>query len=307
MKGEELLNEIKRLSKLKNNWYSLASISEQYLMLEGEDRTCHQISDVALKCGLHPNTLNRMISVRTFFDSVKNSIQNFDQSTDLNDLSYPNLELVKRLYRTNQEQGISMLNEVVKGKITFRELRAIYNKLIADNINNASSQQIAKIQGNSFKSSALSSIKAAKNDLFSGQNITIESPQSRSLIIDAVAYELTPSGKYFDYAGFEFISYREQANWNTVLDTLLYKSVFYSNFFKRFWIVFSENTGEECSASFSKILRQLGCPSIGIAMLLETGQLKIVHSPTGDPIQDWSSKRESFLKHRLDLLSTKPR
>lgn len=306
MNGEELLKEIKLLSRLKNNWYSMASISEQYMMLQGSDRTGRQILDIALNSGLHPNTLNRIMSVRMFFDSVKDQIQDFYQGYDPNDLSYPNLEIVKRLYQTNQDQGIRMLNEVLKGKITFRELRAQYTKLIAENIDNASSQQLAKIQGKNFKSLAFEAIKSAANEIFSGQIITIGPPQLRLLTIDAVAYELTPSGEDLMYAGFEFVSYREQANWNTLLDTLLYRSVFFSNFFKRFWIIFSENSGVGCTTGFVRILRLLGCPSIGVATLLETGRLKIVHSPTGDPIQDLSRRLETFLKRRSELLSTRP-
>ena len=306
MNCEEMLKEIDRLSRMKNNWYSMASVAEQYILMRGGDRTGQNILDIASNCRLHSNTLNRMMSVRDFFDSVKDQIQNFDKNIDLNDLSYPNLELVKRLYQTNQEQGIKMLNEVVKRKITFRELREKYNELIAENMDTASSKQIAKIKGKNFKALAFAAVKLEANDLFRGHVITIGPPQLRLLTVDAVAYELTPEGSDFAYAGFEFISYRSQANWNTILDALLYRSVFFSNFFKRFWIVFSENTGLECTSSFAKILRLLKCPSIGIAILLETGQLKVVHSPTGDSIQNWSRELETFLKRRSDLLNTKP-
>jgi len=305
MNNEEMLKEISRLSRMKNNWYSMATISEQYIVLQGGDRTGQHIQNIAANSGLHPNTLNRMMSVRNFLDSVKDQIQNCKKVVDLNDLSYPNLELVKRLYQTNQKLGIKLLNEVVEGKITFRELRKKYNEIIAENMDNASSKQTAKIKGRNFKALALAAIKSASYRLFEGQIMTIDSPP-RLLSIDAAAYELSPTGSECAYAGFEFIAYHGQTNWNTILDTLLHRSVFLCNFFKRFWIVFSENTGRECISGFSNILQMLDCPSIGVAVLLESGQLEVVHSPTGDSIQNWSQKLETFLERRSDLLNTKP-
>ncbi|MBV5329816.1 MAG: hypothetical protein JZU65_19670 [Chlorobium sp.] len=307
MSHRDRLNELQILGKLKNNWYSVAGVAEGIINAGGE-LLPRRMRDAAEASGLSMNTLKRMLSVRAFLDSVKDQIPDIHQGMDPNKLSYPNLELVKRLYQVNQEQGISMLTEVVRGEITFRELRERYNQLVSENISGASSQQIARIEERDFAASALAAIKSAAHEIFSGLIITIDGPRQMPLPIDAIAYEFSFEDTDLPYAGFEFINYREQANWKQILETLQYRTIFSSYFFKRYWVVFSENSGSACVTAFTKILIELGCPSIGIAVIpLDAGSLKIIHAPTGDPIQDWSGKIERYRKLREGLLNSKYR
>lgn len=308
MSRTELYNELKRLSKLKNNWYSVADVIEKIKSDLGGANLASRLKEAADASGFSTNTLRRMWLVRIFFNTVKDKIPMPYQDIDPNELSFPNLELVKRLHQTNHEQGLEFLSEVVKGEITFRDLREQYNRLVTENISGASSQQIARIEERDFSAIAFAAVKEAAQELFSGLIITIDNRRQMPLPIDAIAYEFSFEDSDVPYAGFEFINYREQANWKQILDTLQYRTIFFSNFFKRYWIIFSENSGSTCVNAFTKILVELGCPSIGIAILtLNESRIKVMHHPTGDPIQDWSEKVEPYRKLREGLLNSKLR
>ena len=181
------INELKMLSKIKNSWYSVAGIA--IMIAEDGGDVPRRLRDACEASGFSINTLKRMMSVRDFADSMKGKNTELQQVSDLNSLSYPNLELAKRLYQVNQEKGLNLLTEVVKGENTFRELLAKYNQLVSENIGAASSQQIARFEEREFGVIALAAVKKASKDIFGGDFITIDTPQNMPLPIDAVGYD----------------------------------------------------------------------------------------------------------------------
>ena len=302
---QDQINELKKLSKIKNSWYSVAGIA--IMIAEAGGDVPRRLRDACDASGFSVSTLKRMMSVRDFADSMKGKNADLQQVSDLNSLSYPNLELAKRLYQVNQEKGLNLLADVLKGENTFRELLAKYNQLVSENIGAASSQQIARFEEREFGVIALAAVKKAVNDICGNLFITIETPQNMPLPVDAVGYGEYDHNRSHPFAGFVFINYREQVNWKQILDSLQHRAIFSSYFFKCFWVIFSENTGQECITAFTNILIELRCESMGVAKIpLNGNSLEIVHRISGDPFADWSNKLDVYRKLRSKLLNSKP-
>jgi hypothetical protein len=304
MSYPDLLVKLQELSKMKENWYSVSEITEQIKHAGGTElHPSLRFKEAAEASGFSTNTLNRMLAVRGFLDSVKDETPELQAGIDPNSISFPSLEVVKRLYQVNHEEGRRLLAEVVRGEITYRELRKQYNKLIAENVGVASSHQIARIAGRDFENAALAALHSSEDEFFKDLKITTEVPKSLPLQIDAVGYQEDADGHSVPLIGFEFKAYREQSNWKQILELLVYRAQFAANFFQCFWVVFSSSVGVDRIEIFSRIFDELGCPSIGVAVLImDSEQLEIVRQPKDNPLQDWSEKVEKFGKLRDQLL-----
>jgi hypothetical protein len=311
---QTLLAELAKAKNNKNNWYFVASVTER---LKNDSAGSRQIGsllrDASHACGYSMNTLRRILALKKFFDSIEGRLPELE-SIDANALSFPSLEVVMRLYQLDSAEGTKKLIEVVKGGISFRELREAYYEVVSENTNVASAHQLARLKMLSFNEAALNAVKSQSKDLFqfvTERKLSIKEPSDTfHLPVDAVARF---QRDHAPFSAFEFFLLRDPENPKQVLEAMLHRILFYSSFFPRFWVIIASSTGKQRINTFDHILDTLNCRSIGIAVL-PWGQekapsfseyLQIVRRPTGDPIPDYQGKHEQISILRTELLQTK--
>lgn len=298
MNYQDLFDELRALQKLKNNWYSVAGIVKR--VKEAAARSAHparRLREASEACGYSVNTLNRMIVVKDFCDGVKDSLPEL-RGIDANFLPFTTLEVVKRLHQVDPEQGIQMLLEVVAGRMTIRKLREKYGSTVADKTDVASAHQIARFVVRDFEDAALSAIQTFASRLF-------EEPFDLYLKavgfppITAIGYRAGNRQSSMPALGFDFFLTRTSEP-TVNLDRLLQRTLFYSGFFSRYWVIFASNVGEQRISDFCMIMKELNHLSVGVAALPwseektelsdGTNELEILLYPTGDPSPDWRQK-----------------
>lgn len=301
-----LLAQLKQLSRQKQSWYSVAvTVEKMKSGADGPQQVAQRMKDASEATGLSTNELNRMAGVREYFDSAKEAIGM--GGIDANTLSFLSLEVTRRLHQVSPEEGFKMVAAVATGQTTYRELRAHYNKVVSENTKAASAQQIAKLEARDFEEAARLAILAAPDKLFSDMpRFKISYPRSARMPIDAIGFD---ERKGTPLIGFEFIVLRVPGNPKQILETMLYRTLYYSSLFSRFWIVIASNIGNDRINTLSSILRQLKRPSIGVAVLpwgtdksRTDGNLKVILHPTGDPNPDYREKFDELEHLRNSLI-----
>ena len=299
MTYHDLLDELRRLGALKNNWYSVATtVGELKRADAGPPQPVRRLKDASDACGYSANTINRISVVREFLDAVKDSIPEL-QGTDPNTLPFTSLEVVKRLHQVDRTQGIRMLVEVTTGRITIRKLKELYKATVAENTNAASAHQVARFEARDFEEAALKAVRASVDQLFGvKQNLLIERLGASPFSISAVVYKQSTRDKLPPLFGLDFAFIRDQEK-TVNLDPLLLRTLVSASFFQRYWVVFAASIGEDCIRDFSLILDELERASIGVAVLpWESGKhaslagehLRIFRVPTDNPSPDWRQK-----------------
>lgn len=302
-----LLVQLKQLVREKPNWYSVAQTVEKIKSApDGPQQLANRLRDASDASGFSTNELNRMVGVKDYFDSVKESITEL-HNFDVNTLSFLSLEVTRRLHHVSPEEGIKMFTAVATGQTTYRELRAYYNKVVSENTKAASAQQIAKLETRDFGEAARLAISAESNKLFADMpRFTISYPRSAHMSIDAIGLDERMGTPLF---GCEFIVLRDPGNPKQVLETMLYRTLYYSSLFSRFWVVLASNIGNDRINTVFSLLRQLERPSIGVAVLpwgtdksRTDGKLDVILEPTGDPNPDYRCKYDELEHLRKELI-----
>ncbi len=309
---KKLLADLAATKSLKNNWYLVASTT-QILMMEDSapPQVTKILKDASDACGYSTNTIQRMLSVMEFIESIRREIPELT-GIDINTLSFPSLEVVKRLHQVSAEKGLKMLIEVTKGRITYRRLRKHYTIVVAENVKDASSHQTAKLQKMSFVDAAYAAVKLAAYDLCGGMyQFAFELTFSTIMQVGAVAYDKNSLPKKHPIIGFEFIVLSDPEQPRNILDLMIFKTFFVSGFFNRLWVVFGSSTGMERIMAYSQILDELNQPSIGVAILpwgdetADSAELQIIRYPKGDPSPDWRGKLDTINNLRSSLSRAK--
>lgn len=296
----EILEEMRALSKLKKNWYSVAKIMEKAKSCCAEQANLsRRLSDVYDVSGYSANTVNRMILVKAFYDSVSDTVKDLG-GVDPNSLSFPSLEIVKRLYQVNPAEGIATLSAVAKGKITFRELRGIYNQNITEYGSRASVRQMARREMQEFEDAAFRAIKLSSDKLLNDKNkieYKLVKNYKYPIRVNVVSNYIDDSSNHWVY-GFEFLYIRSHKSFRTTFDSLISRIKLNSSFFKALWVVMSSDIGRKCIKDFCGILDHFGSPTIGVAILpskdgvFDVDALEILRRPV--LAESWRSK-EGFV------------
>lgn len=296
MTYQSLLKELRELQKLNNNWYSVAVIiSRVKEAAAGSAFPSRRLREASDCCGYSPNTLNRMIVVKDFFDAVKDTLPEL-HDTDPNFLPFTTLEVVKRLHQVDPQQGIQMLLEVVAGKMTIRKLRERYAATVAEKTDVASAHQTARFEWKEFEDTAIKAVIGSSDRLFDEPFGLYIEPHSFPLRV--VGFRLTDDRSRSDL-GFDFFLMRPSEQ-STSLDRLLQRTIFNSGFFTRYWVIFASTVGRQRISDFCAIITELNLLSVGVAALPwgeeRTGlpsnleDLEVILAPTRDPSPDWRQK-----------------
>lgn len=273
MGRQELFNKLLSLKNIKNNWYSVAEVCEQLKARTAENaypaRRIREASDVI---NYSVNILNRMISVRVFLNSVREKINDFEK-TDFNSVSFPSLELVKRLYQVDPAAGLEMLPKVVGGEIKIKDLSKHYADKMAI-LGGHSSGHIARKESQRFQDAALGAIKLQTEKIF-------------ELKGDGLSFQLQVQNDFADvvltsgYPG-------RQLSIGIIFETLncpgnkeryksfIEKSALYGLFFDEYWTVFPSTADSKKVESYIKMLDILVRDSYGVLL---------VHWGDGEPVE----------------------
>lgn len=293
---QERLIALSKAKTLKNNWYLVAETTAALLKdPSGPAQISKKMKDASEASGLGVNTLQRMIAVKEFIDENIAFISGYLPG-DINTISFPSLEVVKRLHQVNPEQGRKMLEVVVKGEITYRKLREGYSLAVMENVKDAPARQTVKLQLRNFKEAALDAVRSNTWEFNQNDEITFVIPDSTHIQVDAIAYSATDTLHKTPLAGFEFVLPGNSELQRRNFELLLYRTVFFSSFFSVFWVVFASNTNTNLITVFHETLNSLENSTIGIAKIpwgddeTVTKDLEIIRQPSGTPTPDWRKK-----------------
>lgn len=307
-----LQEELQELSKLKNNWHSIADAIETYRWRHtGHKHVLRRVKETYEAAGFSQNTINRMLAAKAFFDSVKDGVD-WLKGIDPNALSFPSLEIVKRLHQVNPDEGLEMLHKVAKGEITFRALREHYDKLIAKDSSKASAHQISKREGAEFESAALRWFSKEASSLFgAGGSVGFHTAAEMRLplSISAIAERTNSDNSHngLKLYGLEFFYFRDEENYRKRIEPFLQRVLFNSKFFTSVWVALPSELGEKRVAAFIDILDLSNTPSIGVVAIQwreERGDrvpFKIHREPIDRPLTDPKIilKKYAGIQHRL--------
>lgn len=316
MRLPELVESLQKLAKLKNNWYAVAEAVERIKhQCAGQVHILRQVKAACDESGFSQNTINRMLAVKGFFDTVAGKVKVLD-GIDPNGLSFPSLEVVKRLHQVNPDEGLRALSEVATGSITFRELRDRYNRLIADNSSKASAHQLSKREGADFEEAALDRVCIESQLLFGeGKKIIFSKTSSLNLPfqIRFVAQEVGADGARSGLYGLEFFYSRSEENFKKRIESFLSRLLFNAGFFTATWVIFPSDMGEERIKTFIKILDLFGIHSIGVATIpWEGGKeaggiLNVVREVQSLSTDSPTAKLKAFAELHQVLIASKKR
>jgi len=308
MPYQTILRELQQLKELKNNWYSVAmAVAKLKSESDGPRQPARRLSDASDSCGYIPNTLNRMLAVREFLDSVKDRIPEL-QAIDANVLPFTSLEVVKRLHQVDPKQGIRRLIDVATGRITIRRLREIYNSTVAENTNCASAHQMARFEMKDFEDTALKVVRSSAEELLGGGNSYVIDHPPFSFPISAVAFEPNTHKKKSLPYGFDFAFNRFSDK--TSVHQFIRRTLFASSFFKRYWVLLPSTEGDKRIKNFCMILDEFDKLSIGVAVIpwgddrnesSDHYQLRVIRTPKTDPSPDWTRKIFKFVELQNNL------
>jgi hypothetical protein len=307
----ELLKKLRDARHLRKNWYIVACLTEKIReSVDGPRRKMERVADAAEASGYNINTLNRMLGVKTYFDSVKDNVPGL-ANIDPNNLSFPSLEVIKRWHQLDPNIAKATLLEVIAERITYRALREKYNLFVAENTTSASAHQVARLVAKDFKEAALKSVQESISLFVSeGGSPTVRLSCGYSIAADALIYGLNSKSPI---AGMEFVLIREQRESKNSLEEIMHRVVFNASFYDRYWIVFASTigTGTNRIEVFCSLLDELDRLSIGVAVLpwgddikspLADNSIRIERSPTADPNPDWRNKRTQYEDIRSALI-----
>jgi len=297
MPYQTVLNELQRLKDLKNNWYSVAiAVGKLKHESDGPRQHARRLLDASDACGYLTNTLNRMLAVREFLDSVKDRIPEL-HAIDANTLPFTSLEVVKRLHHVDQNLGIQRLIDVATGRITIRRLREIYKSTVAKNTKFASAHQMARVEINDFEETALKAVRFSAEELLGRDNNLVIDHPPFSFQISAVAYESGTQEKDLPLYGFDFAFNRFFDK--TSVCEFIRRTLFTSSFFQKYWIVFPSTFSVDRIKYFCLILDEFEKLSIGVVVLpwgddrtelSDPYQLRVIRAPKTGPSPNWTQK-----------------
>jgi len=297
MDYQNLLAELQNLTKLKNNWYSVASVTEKLKIRSAEnDFPARRLREAAEVTKYNVNTLNRMISVKAFLDLIIGKVPHL-KGVDLNTLSFPSLEVVKRLHQVNHDEGLEMLLMVVMGKITYRDLRKHYDGKMTET-GSYTTGQLARIKNRKFEEVALEYIKEKFHNLVE-TNVSLRfKVQSQSYFADVIVEPKTLTNEPLNIGIiFETLSPQKGPD---KLRLFIERSLSYGNFFDKFWIVFPSNADKVIVNSYIELLDLFGKTSYVVVLIpweeQASGDLQIIRHASGKPDPDLRGKENIINK-----------
>ena len=298
MGQQKLLQDLKNLGSKSNKWFSIATICEKLKTRTAENTMpARRIKDASEVVGYSVNTLNRMVSVKGFIDSLREKTPKLVH-IDMNDVSFPSLEVVKRLYQKSPEDGIGMLNRVLQGEIKYRELQKYYDETMTKN-GGYSIGQIVRRESQKFEDTALICIQESSSVLFGKESDKLVFDISDQTHLADVVVTSKNMEKNTHYG---IIFAKLNTNKQDIFKSFIEKTLTYGNFFDKYWVVFPSNCDWEIITRYIEVLDIFQKTSYGVVTVpwgedsigMSQGVLEVIRDFIGPPVPNLCDQRNKF-------------
>jgi len=190
-----------------------------------------------------------------------------------------------------------MLSMVVKGKITYRDLRKHYDEIMTE-MGSYSTGQLARRENRKFEEVALEYMKERSRTLFE-TNISLRfKVPLQSYIADVIVEPKTLTNELLNIGIiFETLSHQKGPD---KLRSFIERSLSYGNFFDKYWIVFPSNADTNIVNSYIELLDFFGKTSYVVVQIpweeQDSSELQIMRYASGNPDPDLRGKENIISK-----------
>lgn len=271
---ENELEQIAELSKLRNNWYSvaeiIASVVERNGWSPGQVAMNDWLARVRAVLDVTPNTVGRMLAAREFLHQLGGERGPL-QWGDPNAFPVSAVELLRRIDAVAPDRTRALLEPIIRGEVPQRRLREIYEE-IASKVAPArvSERALTRRAGSAFDQLVIRAVETDRAAFDCPNDYSTRwgrSPTQLRVSISIVAFD--PTNIEGTIVGFDaFYSDPNNVDARRRMkdrDYLLYRMAYYSSFFTRYVAVFPLASREGGTGAPVEILRQTGRTNIDVA------------------------------------------
>jgi hypothetical protein len=312
------LEQISQAAQTPDRWLPAAEAAASVLREEAWRGTHPSagdwINDAAHRAGYSANAFRRQVRVADF---LRERVEPAEwQSLLQRNIPFGNLEVLQRLFDTNPEQATSLLPQVIKGEVTYRAMRELYQKA-QDAAGGGSGKKLFANRVQRFTQRAVEKIQKHQNDFLGATDpdITVDFhspirgfPYARPDLL-VFGYSKAP----FQQSAPAFVDAFEMKLFGMddsrqVLVRTLEQASLLETFFRQIWLVYPSSTPpveshEQHVKELCFHLIALGMKSVGVALIPEESNPtdphadapELRHLPTPNPRPD----RAELLKAHL--------
>jgi hypothetical protein len=280
----DTLSEINQSAIASNLWLPTADMASRVLR-ESAWRASHPsagdwINDAARQAGYSTNAFRRQVRVADFLRSKVSSEE--WQILLRRSIPFGNLELLQRLFDANADQAVKVLPKIINGELTFRAMRALYQKAQVE-AGGGSGKKVVANRARQFMLQAIESIRKNHDEFIGAINtntkITFQPalrgfPYARPdlLALGVTKDAANPARPLFADA-FETKLFGMDDNRQVLVRTIEQASLL-SSFFRQVWLVYPSSnppiaSHEQHVKELSIHLIALGMDSVGVALIPE--------------------------------------
>jgi len=265
MTAAEVLDSIKDHKQRGGSWFQMASMIDEVSRSAGwvgyYKSNAEWLKAAAVQSGYQATVVRRMLRVRKFLERMtKQAGFAVPQESTL---PLASLEVLERMFPIAPERCRELLNKAVKGEITLREVQREYSAVTKLPLEDSDSAMRAPFH------KQLADAVSESIELFSGKrnmHILFQPKRPGYFMIDAIA-TTTSKEKNSLCVGFEFKFVSNNNTMRKNLNNVLHEIAFVSQFFDRFWLIFSDGAGTEYAKWMTVTMRDLGLVNVGVAVL----------------------------------------
>jgi len=273
------LEEIRGFKHKGRNWFEMANLLRD-VGQTGAWMTLYPsypafLKSAAMESGYALRVIHRMLRVRDFLYRLI-EIEGFSLPEGT-DLPLAALEILERMYPLDPRKTIQLIGRAVRGEITLRGVQEVYDSVSKEQ-EKPGKNRLSPRSLRQFEQRAIAATLLNK-EIFLGEGefktmMHFQGPFA--LATDLVVIKLPPDECAI---GFEFRFVNNAVRYSKDRIALLQKIVFSSEFFRKYWLVFSEGAGSDVGNLLIDDLRRLELFNVEIAIFKDI--------PDATPREQW--------------------
>lgn len=312
MKNKDFLAKLSGLRDASAGWFYIAEVVRKGLKSEvwkeGFPSRAAWLEEAAKAAGYTASTLRRLVRVLDYLEGAVSS----DRLTALRttDLPIGALEILMRMHELAPARAKALLDEVLSGDLSYRQLRGEYDQLVHERARGAPPKMFAPRLMRQFDDDAARLVKE-NVQRFVGEGDVDLVRYFRGLLVDfplakpdLIAIKRTEAGIEF-IDGFEFCFIREIAG-RRMLYPLLEATAFRASFYRRYWVMIQEEVHGGIAELLRERLLMFERFSVGVVSILPKGEepltseetFDVILEPQGPPVPDLRQMFISALRHQ---------
>lgn len=313
MKNKDFLTKLSELRSASAGWFYIAEAVKEGLKNEawkgGFPSRAAWLEEAAKAAGYTASTLRRLVRVLDYLEGAVSS----DRLAALRTTNVPigALEILMRMHELAPDRAKALLDEVLSGDLSYRQLRGEYDQLVQERARGAPPRMFAPRLFKQFEDDAVRLVQE-NVQRFVGEGDVELVRDFRGLLDDfplakpdLIAIKQTETRiKFVD--GFEFRLIRDSRALSVVTNRLLEETVFRSSFYRRYWIMIQEEIHEGIAELLRERLLMFGRLSVGVVSVSPKGvepltseeMFDVVLDPQGPPVPDFRKMFISALRYQ---------